>query len=289
VTGGAGRLGRALVRRAPARVSGVLDGLELERLERHPLDLIALDRATLDITDEDAIARTLDTHEPDVVINAAAYTDVDRADREHEAAFAVNARGAALLASACYVRPVQLLHVSSDHVFDGTADRPYREGDATSARSVYGASKLAGEEAVLAARGTVVRTSWLFGEGAKGFAPSIAARLRAREPVRVVADQHGCPTWVDDLADALLAMARMPSTPDILHYCGDGATTWHGFAVAIAETIGFDPSWVTAIRTEEWSSLAPRPAYAVLDTSRVRAFGIWPMQWRPRLRNVFTV
>jgi dTDP-4-dehydrorhamnose reductase len=289
VTGGAGRLGRALVRRAPARTSGEAEGLAHERTEACPLDLVAFDRATLDVTNQDVIARALDTHEPDVVINAAAYTAVDRAELDREAAFSVNASGAALLARACQARPVRLVHVSTDHVFGGREERPYREGDATGPRSVYGASKLAGEEAVRGAGGTVVRTSWLFGEGSTGFVPSIAARLRAGERLRVVDDQHGCPTWVDDLADALLALARMPSTPDLLHYCGEGATTWHGFAVAIAETIGVDPSRVTAIRTEEWSAVAPRPAYAVLDTERARALGIRPLRWRPQLRNIFRV
>ena len=110
--------------------------------------------------------------------------------------------------------------------------------------------------------------------------PSIAARLCAGEHVRVVADQHGCPTWVDDLAETLLALAMMPSTPDVLHYCGEGPTTWHGFAVAIAETLGVDPSRITAITSDEWNAAAPRPANGVLDTARMRSLGIAPRPWR---------
>jgi len=272
VTGGGGLLGRALARRATAH-------------ERRPeqagrsIELVALGRAALDITDDGAIMRAIDTHAPEVVVNAAAYTAVDRAEIERGSAFAVNMTGAWLVARACAARGIALLHVSTDYVFDGTATRPYREDDAVAPLSAYGASKAAGEAVVRAAGGTVVRTSWLFGEGAPGFT-LMAERVRAGDPMRVVADQHGCPTWVDDLADALLALATIRDRPDVLHYCGEGPTTWHGLAVAMAETIGADPSRITAITTADWNALAPRPAYAVLDTERMRSLGIAPRPWR---------
>ena len=270
VTGGAGRLGRALVRRGGAH------------------DLVALERAALDITDAAAIARALDAHAPAAVVNAAAYTAVDRAEGDRDRAFAVNATGAGHVARACAARGIALLHVSTDHVFAGTAAAPYREDDPVAPRSVYGASKAAGEDAVRAAGGGVVRTAWLFGEGTAGFVPAIAARLRAGAPVRVVADQHGCPTWVDDLAEALLALAAVREAPDVLHYAGDGPTTWYGLAVAIAEALAVDPSAITAIRSDEWSAAAPRPAYAVLDTARMRSLGIAPRPWRPGLLTTLT-
>jgi dTDP-4-dehydrorhamnose reductase len=261
VTGGGGRLARALVRLGGAPV-------------------VALDRAACDITDEGSIAAALDAQAPRVVVNAAAFTGVDRAETERDAAFAVNAFGAGNLARACQARGVRLLHVSTDHVFGGTASRPYRENDAPAPRTVYGLTKAAGEEAVRNAGGVVVRTSWLFGEGPEGFVPAIAAQLRAGERVRVVDDQHGCPTWADDLAEALLALATLRDVPDILHYCGEGPTTWHGFAVAIAETLGVDPSRIDAISTADHGAAAPRPAYSVLDTERVRGLGLAPRPWR---------
>lgn len=268
VTGGGGRLARALVRLGGANVS-------------------ALGRANLDLTEVDSIARALDGHGPAVVINAAAFTGVDRAEVEPDAAFAVNATGAASLARACEARRIQLLHVSTDHVFDGTSTRAYREDDPTAPRSVYGQSKLAGEGAVRVCGGTIVRTAWLFGEGAEGFVPSVAARLRAGERVRVVADQHGCPTWADDLADALLSLATRRDLPDVLHYCGEGPTTWHGLAVAVAEALGVDPARVEAVTTAEWGAAAPRPAYAVLDTARARGLGLATRPWRRALLDSF--
>ncbi|HUQ07259.1 MAG TPA: dTDP-4-dehydrorhamnose reductase [Kofleriaceae bacterium] len=272
VTGGGGRLARALVRGAAA------DG-------DAAFELVALDRTACDITNADSIARALDAHvagrePPGVVINAAAFTGVDRAETERDAAFAVNATGAGTLARACAERGLRLLHVSTDHVFGGTAARPYREHDATAPRSVYGASKAAGEEAVRNAGGTVVRTSWLFGEGPEGFVPAIAARLRAGERVRVVDDQHGCPTYADDLAAALRSLVTLRELPDVLHYCGEGPTTWHGFAGAIAETLGVDPSRIDAVSTRAYGAAAPRPAYSVLDTERMRRLGIAPRPWR---------
>jgi len=268
VTGGAGRVGRALGRRGGAH------------------EIVALARPALDIRDAGDVGRALDEHAPAVVINAAAYTAVDRAQSDREEAFAVNESGAGHVARACETRQIPMIHLSTDHVFDGTATRPYREDDAVAPRSVYGQSKAAGEEAVRAAGGTVVRTSWLFGEGDRGFVPSIAARLRAGDQVRAVADQHGCPTWVDDLADALLALAAVGDIPDVLHYCGEGPTTWHGLAVAIASAIGVDPSRITAIRSDEWAAPAPRPAYAVLDTERVRGLGIAPVPWHRGLLTI---
>ncbi len=270
VTGGGGRLGRALVRR------------------RGDAEVVALDRAALDVCDPDALARALDVHAPAAVVNAAAYTAVDRAEAERDRAFTVNALGAGHVARACAARGVALVHVSTDHVFDGTATRPYREDDRVAPRSVYGASKAAGEDAVRAAGGRVVRTSWLFGEDGAGFVPAIAARLRTGGAVRVVDDQRGCPTWVDDLAGALLALVRLRDAPDVVHFAGDESTTWHGLAVAIALLLGVDPSQVEAIGSEAWGASAPRPAYAVLDTERARRLGLAPRSWRPGLRHVLS-
>jgi dTDP-4-dehydrorhamnose reductase len=270
VTGGGGRLGRALVRRAAEHA------------------LVAFDRAALDITDGDAVSRAIELHWPNVVINAAGYTAVDRAETDSGAAFAVNAVGAGHVARACADRSIAFVHVSTDHVFDGEATRPYREDDAVAPCNVYGQSKADGERAVLEQGGTVVRTSWLFGDGTSGFVPTIAARLRAGETVEVVDDQHGCPTWADDLADALLTLAALRVGPGVYHYCGEGPTTWHGFAVAIAEVLGVDPSRIAAISSAKRAAPARRPAYAVLDTARMRSLGIEPKPWRRGLLTILS-
>jgi dTDP-4-dehydrorhamnose reductase len=249
--------------------------------------VIACDRSALDITDRAQIAAALAAHAPDAVINAAAYTAVDRAETERDAAFAINATGAQVLAEACAARGARLVHVSTDYVFDGTADRPYREDDAPSPPGVYGASKLAGERAVIAARGIVVRTSWLFSATGVNFVRTILRLATERSELRVVADQHGCPTFADDLADAALglaarAVAGAPLAP-LYHACGDSSTTWHGFATAIVDAARqlrpLACERVAPISTAEYPTPARRPARSILDTTRIRALGIVPAPW----------
>ena len=252
VTGGRGQLGRSLAARATW----------------------APDIDELDIT------KPIDLPDCDLVINAAAYTAVDKAETERDAAFAINRDGAANLARACRARGVRLLHVSTDYVFDGTGTRPYREDDPVAPQSVYGASKAEGERAVLELGGTVVRTSWLFGEGGPSFVHTMLRLARERPSLRVVADQHGCPTYAGDLADALLALAGTPA--GIYHYCNDGATTWYAFAQAIVgSAVRVDP-----ITTADYPTPAKRPAYSVLDTTKVRALGIIPPHWSLGLQRV---
>jgi dTDP-4-dehydrorhamnose reductase len=219
----------------------------------------------------------------DLVINAAAYTAVDKAESERDRAFAVNRDGAANLARACHERGVPLLHVSTDYVFDGASSHPYREDDPIAPLGVYGESKAAGERTVLELGGTVVRTSWLFSEGGPSFVHAILRLARERPILRVVADQHGCPTYAGDLADALLALRD--AVPGVYHYCNDGATTWHAFATEIVGIAGL-AARVDEITTPEYPTPVRRPAYAVLDTSRVRALGIVPPSWRFGLARV---
>ena len=269
VTGGAGQLGRALVRRATSH-------------EVHAVDLDALD-----ICDAPAVTAAVANH--DLVINAAAYTAVDKAETERDRAFAVNATGAGNVARACAAADIPLLHISTDYVFDGRGTRPYREDDPIAPASVYGESKAAGEREVLTAGGTVVRTSWLFGEGGPSFVHTMLRLAQERPVLRVVADQHGCPTWTDDLADALLALAALPHE-QVYHFCNDGPTTWHAFAVAIVEEARKHRALVCerieAITTAEYPTPAKRPAYSVLDTARIRALGITPRSWTMGLAAV---
>jgi len=258
VTGGRGQLGRALVRRGGDAI-------------------VASDLPELDICGDvgAAIASV------DAVINAAAYTAVDKAETERDRAYAVNRDGAGNVARACAVRGIPCIHVSTDYVFDGTATAPYREDAPLHPLGVYGESKLAGEEAVREAGGTVVRTSWLFGQGGPSFVHTML-RLAAERPVlRVVADQHGCPTWADDLADALLALVKAPA--DTYHFCNAGPTTWHAFATAIVAEARkhrvLACERIDAITTAEYPTPAKRPGYSVLDTSKVQALGIVPPPW----------
>ena len=274
VCGGHGQLGRAVARRASAGGHQVT----------------AIDRDELDICDAAAVASWLGAHSLDVVVNAAAYTAVDKAETERDAAFAINRDGAATLARACAQRGVPLLHVSTDYVFDGTATVPYREDDPLAPLGVYGESKAAGEHEVHANGGTVVRTSWLFEERGPSFVHTMLRLAGEREVLRVVADQTGCPTWADDLADALLQLAAMPARERTYHFCNDGVTTGHGFATAIVEEARRHRELrcerVEPITTAEFPTPARRPAYSVLDTSRIRSAGITPPPWRRGMAHV---
>ena len=273
VAGGSGQLGRALQRRG-----------------RDAHVVVAPPDADFNITEPAQIERALASHSPDVVINAAAYTAVDRAETERSAAFAVNRDGAGLLANACAAARVPMLHISTDYVFDGNATRPYREDDPIAPLGAYAESKAEGEIAAREAGATIVRTSWLFEQKGPSFVHTML-RLAAERPLlRVVADQRGCPTWADDLADALLALASTPGHGDVYHYCNDGETTWHAFAEAIIAEARTHRSLkverIEAITTAEYPLPARRPPYSVLDTSRIRALGIVPPSWTIGLATV---
>lgn len=273
VTGGRGQLGRSVAERGPVHGHAIV-----------PVD------HEVDVRDRAQIAAALAEHAPEAVINAAAYTAVDTAETQRALAFAVNAEGAANVARACAERGVPVLHVSTDYVFGGDGVRPYREDDPLAPLGVYGASKAAGERAVLELGGTVVRTSWLFATGGPSFVHTMLRLASERPVLRVVSDQHGCPTWAGDLADALLALAERRTRERLYHACGDGPTTWHGFALAIIEearrhrTLACER--IDAITTAEYPTPARRPAYSVLDTSRLRAAGITMPSWRPGLARV---
>jgi dTDP-4-dehydrorhamnose reductase len=193
----------------------------------------------------------------------------------------VNGAGPAHLARACERRGVRLVHVSTDYVFDGAASRPYREDDSPRPVNVYGASKLEGERAALAHGASVVRTSWLL----PGFAARIVARAAREDTLRVVSDQIGCPTIPDDLADALVALSSAPA--GIYHYCNDGPVSRYDLAVAVLEhvrgRVALRSVRVDPVASADVPSVARRPAYSAMDTSRVRALGIAVPPWRTRL------
>jgi dTDP-4-dehydrorhamnose reductase len=230
-----------------------------------------------------------------VVVNCAAYNAVDAAETDTTRAFAINADGPRLLAAACAAHNVPLIHVSTDYVFPGDGDRPYEVTDAVGPRSAYGATKAAGEGGVLGsgARAWVVRTAWVYGAFGGNFVKTMAKLAASRDTLSVVDDQRGCPTWTGDLANGLLELAsrvvtdKAPSSR-VLHCTGGGETTWCGFARAVFEELGLDPSRVHPCTTEEFPRPAPRPAYSVLSDSAWREAGLTPMRpWREALAAAF--
>ncbi|MFN7136750.1 MAG: dTDP-4-dehydrorhamnose reductase [Thermomonas sp.] len=230
---------------------------------------------------------------PDVVVNAAAHTAVDRAEAEPEAAFRANAEAPAALARVCAATGALLVHYSTDYVFDGGSARPYREDDATAPLGVYGASKLAGEEAIRAsgARHAILRTAWVYAAHGRNFLRTMLQLAAEREELRVVADQVGAPTpaaWIAEATGQLLRHG-VPAS-GTWHLAAAGETSWHGFAQAImdealaAGLLARRPR-VLPIATVEYPTPARRPAYSVLDTARLRAeFGIVLPAWRDGLR-----
>ena len=265
-------------------------------------DVLAWDVAELDITDAAAVDRELAASGVDVVINAAAYTAVDKAEQEPALAFAVNRDGPAHLAAACARFNIPLLHISTDYVYDGAKIDPYVEDDPTTPLGVYGASKLAGDEAVgrLLPRHLILRVSWVFGIHGHNFVKTILRLAREREELRVVADQYGCPTFAGDIADTLLELAGHIAEIDareawgVYHYCGEPATTWHGFASAIVELARARESLpvktVTAITTADYPTPAARPVNSVLDCAKLAdRYGIRPRPWRAGLEAMLDV
>jgi len=252
ILGGTGMLGSAVVAAARARGWAAL----------------GLSRTQGDLTDRDRLLGWAERFRPDVVVNCAAYTKVDAAETERELAFAVNGEGAAAAAALAERAGARLVHVSTDYVFDGKADEPYREDAPTAPLSVYGQSKLEGERRALAyGRAVVVRTSWLFGPGGPNFVAAMVGLIEAgRLPLRVVADQQGGPTSTASLARALLDLALWETT-GVVHFQNREPVSWYAFAVEIAR-LWSGAVEVVPVTTAEFPRPAPRPAYSVLDVGR---------------------
>lgn len=282
--GGNGQVGRELRRSLPALGEAIVatrDGVDA--------DLAA------DFDAPDALVELVQRIAPDVVVNAAAHTAVDKAESEPDVAFRANALGPAALAQGCAAIDALLVHYSTDYVFDGGASRPYREDDATAPLGVYGASKLAGEEMIRAsgARHVILRTAWVYAAHGKNFLHTMLRLAGERDELRVVADQVGAPTpaaWIAD-ATARIVAQGVPAS-GIWNLVAAGATSWHGFAEAIMEDalaaglLERRPR-VLPITTADYPTPARRPAYSVLDTAKLRSdFGIAPPDWRDGLRAV---
>ena len=261
-------------------------GQELMRLgsRRPDVRLVGLDRRRLNVTDPVACLRAAAEVRPDAVIHAAAYTAVDRAESEPETARLINVDGAHDMAEAAESVGARFCYVSTDYVFNGLGNRPYRESDPTGPCSVYGRTKLAGEAAVLAActRTFVVRTSWVYGAYGCNFVKTMLKLAETGKPLRVVDDQVGSPTWTYDLAELLLQLVQTDQY-GVYHAAGGGHCSWYHFARTIFEicerVVEVSPS-----TTAEYPRPAPRPAYSVLDSEALRQAGFTPLRhWREAL------
>lgn len=282
--GGGGQVGQEL-RRSLAPLGQVIVTTRSGQVDGESCEVLDLDRL-------DSIRPLIERIRPDVVVNAAAYTAVDRAEDDVAAAFRANAEAPAAIASACIECDALLVHYSTDYVFDGGATRPYRESDPAAPLGVYGASKLAGEQAIQASgvRHLIFRTAWVYAAQGRNFLCTMLRLAAERDELRVVADQVGTPTSARVIADATASIIAQPAPASGLwHLTATGATSWHGFAEAIvaqakARGILQRAPTVVAIATSEYPTRARRPAYSCLDTSRIISqFGIPLHDWRVAL------
>lgn len=273
VTGVSGQLGKALLATRPEGCT-----------------CIAVDRSKLDLADANAIARLVDAEEPDLVLNAAAYTAVDRAESEPELAHSINALAPGAFAKALSGSGKRLVQVSTDFVFDGVSGRGYRPHDTRNPLSVYGVTKAAGEDAA-GPEAIIVRTSWVYATGGMNFVRTMLRLMRERNELRVVADQIGSPTLATGLARTIWAIAETDQ-PGIWHHRDAGVASWYDFAVAIAEEaynldlISHMPT-ITPIATVDYPTAAKRPSSSVLDVSATRAnLGDANVHWRTNLKTM---
>ena len=257
-------------------------------------ELAFFGKEELDLLDEKTLFDTLSTVSCEVVINCAAYTAVDQAEDEPEAAFGLNVTAVDHLVSVCKRLNTCLIHVSTDYVFDGRGSAPYKENDPTNPQSVYGSTKRKGEEVLLSSGVPciIARTSWLYSPFGKNFYKTIRQRLAANQALKVVNDQRGVPTSALDLARALLYLAAnhaQVARPEIIHISNTGATTWYDFAVAIAEGLGFESN-ITPVDSSAFATKAKRPAYSVLSTDKLAGQLGYPMRpWQEGLDEVVSI
>lgn len=282
VTGTSGQVVTSLLERGPAA--------------RH--EVIAIGRPALDLGEPASILPALEAARPDAIVSAAAWTAVDKAEGEAEAAHAVNATGAGSVAEAAARLGVPLVHLSTDYVFDGALDRPWREDDPTGPTGVYGATKLAGEQAVLAAHGdsAILRTAWVYSPFGANFVRTMLRLAETRDELGIVGDQVGNPTSALDIADGVLRVAANlvagtdPAQRGVFHMTAAGEASWADFARAIfaaSAECGGPSAWVNAITTADYPTPARRPANSRLDCSRIaQAHGVALPRWQDALPPV---
>jgi dTDP-4-dehydrorhamnose reductase len=279
-------------------VNGQVGGALASTAEAEGFIVLRAARDDLDLGKSATIKPFLDQYQPDIVVNCAAYTAVDQAEKEPALAFAINAEAPGALAAWCAERDRPLIHLSTDYVFPGDASRPYREEDPTGPSSVYGASKLEGERKIREAcpRHLIFRTAWVYAAEGKNFVRTMLRLGAERDALNVVADQWGCPTSADSIAQALCSVLRTVGHQDVAaiagtyHYVDRGETTWHGFADRIFA--GAEARWgrrptVQPITTDQYPTPAKRPSYSVLDTTKFQSvFGRVPPAWQDSLDAV---
>ncbi|MCK4739698.1 MAG: dTDP-4-dehydrorhamnose reductase [Deltaproteobacteria bacterium] len=276
--------------------SGMLASALLPKLKEARFEVLAYDHKALDITDLDKVNKVLGEETPDVIINTAAYTAVDKAESEPELASAVNTRGAENLAKASVNLGIRLIHISTDFVFDGKAETPYKEDYPTNPIGIYGTTKLDGEVAVKKAFENsradflIIRTSWLFGRGGGNFVKTIITKATELKELRIVDDQFGSPTHTEDLATAIINLMNA-RTSGIYHFSNKGKTTWFEFgscAIELAKKAGVlvVTEKVTPVDTSAFPTPAKRPKYSVLDTSKyTKTTRETPLSWTLALEN----
>ena len=273
VTGSNGQLGNELQQLAPAFTGYVF--------------LFAA-KDDLNITDEAAIENYFSAHSINFCVNCAAYTAVDKAESETEQAFLMNATAVAILATVCEKNNTQLIHISTDYVFDGKANKPYKETDQTNPVSVYGKTKLQGE--ILAIQNCpstiIIRTAWLYSSFKNNFVKTMLRLMKEKESINVVSDQLGCPTYAADLAAAIMHIITLNQSnknTGIYHYSNAGITNWYEFALTIKKLTDSN-CIVNPIPTSQYPTAAKRPAYSVLDTTKIKeTFGIAIPEWKESL------
>lgn len=257
VTGALGQLGRVTV----------------ENLRQRGIEVLATDVPEVPVDDREKLAAAFTDFAPTHVLHCGAVTNVDGCETDPDLAHRVNGAGTAHVAELCAAHDAALVYVSTDFVFSGVSDRPYRPDDEPAPVSVYGASKLAGEQAVLAAKRPnfyVARTAWVFGPGGNNFPKAIMNRARSGQPLRVVDDQVGCPSMTLDLAEAMIDLALSGAEGGVYHMANEGSCSWHQFACEIVAAAGIDVE-VGTMSSDELDRPAKRPAYSILDCSRLAA------------------
>ncbi|WP_165723981.1 dTDP-4-dehydrorhamnose reductase [Pseudoalteromonas sp. Z1A2] len=281
-------------------------GSELQKTCPSNVELICFGSKELDISNAEQVNELLITHSPDIVINAAAYTAVDKAETDTDTAYAVNEQGAANLANACKNIDAKLIHISTDFVFDGTSTMPYTASDATNPLGVYGASKLAGEQAIneiLGSQATIVRTAWVYSVFGNNFVKTMLRLMAEKEQLGIVGDQVGTPTWAAGLANMLWALVAKASseqvlntenTATILNWTDAGVASWYDFAVAIQE-LAIEQGLLTksipisAIPAASYPTPAKRPAFSVLNKAQTEEIsGVKTVHWRTQLKEMLT-
>lgn len=272
-------------------------GSELKRLSKDSrfsfCRFLFVDIDVLDICNEAEVQNYMKQNKVDVVVNCAAYTAVDKAESDTKSAFAVNREGVSILAEACVECNAYMIHVSTDYVFDGTAHEPYKETDKVNPIGVYGLSKRAGEEAMAAkgVRGMIVRTAWLYSAFGNNFVKTMLRLGSERKEVMVVADQYGSPTWAADLAEAIMTILLQTDFTakeglEIYHYTNEGACTWYEFASAIMHLAGRNCK-VQPISTAEYPTSCRRPAYSVLDKTKIKqTYNLHIPEWDESLQKM---